>query len=142
MKIYLSYPMSNATVDDKAVRFLMRHFLQNETALEVYDPEICEPMGMTMPEMQDYDLTRMAQCQGLLIVWSETTHRSAGVLAEAEWARRIFGIPIVVYKEAARELQPWFAATVRDEVYPSLSAAAYRLEELMGIALDGPAVAK
>ena len=107
MRVYLSYPMTNASSADVELRHRVRAHLEG-MGVETYDPERDEPGGLSMREIQEWDYARMGECDALLVIWSNGASSSGGVLAEIEWARRVFAIPVCLYRPYSfLSISPW-----------------------------------
>lgn len=137
MRIYLSYPMTNAIPADVDLRRQVRYELGQMKDIQVYDPEVCEPAGMSMTEIQEWDFERMEECDALLVIWSSSAASSGGVLEEIGWARRIFNIPACIYQPNTHyRISPWTAASVFQNVRSDLKDA---VRLLRALAEDFPA---
>ena len=120
-KTYVSFPMTYATPQDN--QLIADTVAQlHRWGVEVYDPRN-EPLGLAMPEIQAWDFEQLAVCDNLLAIWSPTAHKSGGVLAELEWARRIFGKKIAVYRPQPTFISKWTVATVRGNIFEKLEDA-------------------
>jgi hypothetical protein len=138
MRIYLSYGMTNCLPCDRELRKRVREKLNEwvaEDGPDFYDPELDEPGGQTLEFLQNYDFDRMAECDGVFVIWGDGTLISNGVAAEIEWARRLFGIPVVIYNPnpETTEVPAWSRMTTRQRVYSDLK---YAWNELLKLAKD------
>jgi hypothetical protein len=117
MKIYLSYGMTNCLEADRQLRKKVRAWLERwKESVEFYDPEKDEPGGQTLAFLQDFEYEQMRQCDGMLVIWGPGTLVSNGVAAEIEWARRIFGVPVVIYNPTPETVRvPEWAQTTAQQ---------------------------
>lgn len=113
MKIYLSFPMTFAESSDH----LLRRAVQEATVrdfpeVSFYDPTLQDQSHLTMDQIQTEDFRAVAESDGVLMTWSPASKVSCGQHAEAEWARRVFGRPVVVFQHPGLHVPPWVVATV------------------------------
>ena len=126
MKIYVSFPMTQAHVEDRQLADAVIHILRGR-GIEHYDPRT-EPLDQSMEEIQVWDFDQMSCCIGLLCVWSESAPTSGGMMAEIEWARRIFGQRIAIYRPNPNvPISAWTKESARGKIFQQLDQA---LEEL------------
>ena len=120
--IYLSFPMTHASEEDNVII--------NETIVRIerlgvphYNPRT-EPADLTMDQVQLFDFEKMsASGSGQLVIWTPGAHKSAGVIEEMGWARRIFGRKIAVYMPRPVFMSSWTRATARQKVFETLEPA-------------------
>jgi hypothetical protein len=91
-----------------------------------YDPKTDEPAGLSVDEYQEKDYEEMSTCDGLIAVWSQNAHQSAGMMEEIAWARRVFNIPVVLWKPNEVILSPWTKATAKHQVVEGTARDALR----------------
>jgi hypothetical protein len=133
MKCYISYPISFATREDTGFREFVRDYLTRYPEIETYDPLRDEPEGLPIHALQEHDLEIMGTVDAVLVIWSRAAPSSAGVLAEIEWARRIFNIPVAIYRpDEEVRISPWTVATVEGRVFGVLEEAVAELKWALG----------
>jgi hypothetical protein len=129
LKIYLSYPMRIIAPQDLDARRELLQSVQYDRWIDSFhSPETIDP-ALPLKEIQDLDFEEMRPCYGVLLVWSRSSHLSSGIVAEVEWARRIFNIPVVIWRSYARRpISPWIAANVGGMAHRDLEGALRMLE--------------
>lgn len=123
MRLYLSLPMSRANTRDLAFREKIVAALDG-AGVSYWNPAEKDERGLTMQQVQELDFAAMQDCNAVLALWSETSYRSNGLLAELEWARRVFSIPAAILCQSSSLLPtPWASATARGHVFTTLTKA-------------------
>lgn len=123
MKLYVSFPMTRANTRDLHFRTETLRQL-DAMGVSYHNPAAKDERGWSMGDIQEADFQAMSECDAHLVLWSETTYRSHGTLAEMEWARRVFGIPTAVLCQSGSLLaSSWAIATARGQVFTNLERA-------------------